>query len=524
MSNQKTPREINLGNARAGGQKRPVYDQAADPQRPASAAGQVRRTPQSASQIDPRVAAQQEARRKAYYEQQAAIQRREQQQRAAQQRPSQGQRPAAPSQRSAAPSQRTAPSQQRPANGGASRRPGAQPQGGTGGRRPQQVPPSVARRRAQQQRKKKALNRLLIGLSSVLALILVAYIGIQVWGSSIVNEGEMGSINKVVQTPPQFKDKQLSVLVCGIDYSTEDAVKRDPIGNTDMIMYMRFNFEDNTIKMLQIPRDLFMGPDIPTGGSGKLNGVFRHTPNEDNRMQAVADVIYNQLQLPVDGYVTIDMDSLREIVDLFGGIEVYVAQDMSYKGSALEKGWHNLMGAECEYFLRDRYSFATADIGRLDNQRYFYSALFRRIRTATWQDIVKLMPVAQQYINTNISLNDCMGLGIKMLKIPSANIMMCRLPTFDNAERYNGSDIQIAAKEETAALLNEYFRTPETAVPANMLTFADWPHGGTAHQANVQWMGEIDAQGGGTVGQAADDVTTGDDLLNPASSASTPAA
>ena len=48
------------------------------------------------------------------------------------------------------------------------------------------------------------------------------------------------------------------------------------------------------------------------------------------------------------------MDSLREIVDVFGGIEVYVPVTMEYDGSRLEQGWRVLMGAECEFFLRQR--------------------------------------------------------------------------------------------------------------------------------------------------------------------------
>ena len=39
---------------------------------------------------------------------------------------------------------------------------------------------------------------------------------------------------------------------------------------------------------------------------------------------ALADVIYDQYHLPIDYYVTIDMQALVEMVDNFGGIEVYI--------------------------------------------------------------------------------------------------------------------------------------------------------------------------------------------------------
>ena len=39
---------------------------------------------------------------------------------------------------------------------------------------------------------------------------------------------------------------------------------------------------------------------------------------------ALAEVIYDQYKLPIDYYVTIDMQALVEMVDNFGGIEVYI--------------------------------------------------------------------------------------------------------------------------------------------------------------------------------------------------------
>ncbi len=39
---------------------------------------------------------------------------------------------------------------------------------------------------------------------------------------------------------------------------------------------------------------------------------------------ALADVIYDQYRLPVDYYVSVDMQALVEMVDNFGGIEVYI--------------------------------------------------------------------------------------------------------------------------------------------------------------------------------------------------------
>ncbi|MEG1275413.1 MAG: LCP family protein [Ruthenibacterium sp.] len=394
----------------------------------------------------------------------------------------------------------------------------------------QSTAPQTAKRRPQSARrkKKKTGRRALVALLCVCAVVGLCAIGLNAFVGSLLNEGSVGSVTKKIKTPPQLSQQQMSLLVVGIDYTTSDAdvVQRDPIGQTDMLLYLRFNFVDNTLRMLQIPRDLFMGAELSTGGTGKINALYKNGEQQDkNRIDNLAVPLSETLQLPIDGYVSIDMESLREIVDVFGGVEVYITSPHDYKGSHLDAGWQNLTGDNLEFFLRDRHNTPTSDIGRLDNQRYFYSALFRRLRTATWQDIVKLMPVAQKYSNTDLSPMDCAALGIRMLKIPSSNIMMARLPNFDSTENYNGKyEVQVADVPDIADLLNEYFRTPETQVPAEQYTFTDWPHAATPHTANVQWMQDIDADGGGTVGEAADATTTGDDLLAPPSSAPAPAA
>ena len=70
---------------------------------------------------------------------------------------------------------------------------------------------------------------------------------------------------------------------------------------------------------------------------------------------------------------------VKQAVDTFGGIQVYVPQDMDYGGSHLSQGYQTMDGAAAEFFLRTRHIYADSDLGRLRMQRYFYAALFARI-------------------------------------------------------------------------------------------------------------------------------------------------
>ncbi len=376
-------------------------------------------------------------------------------------------------------------------------------------------------KKTKKKQKKSFVHIMLNTLSVISTVALVFYIGFQIYASTIITTGAAGVTAKEYQTPPQYAGDELNVLLLGIDYTSQDGQGRDPNGNTDMIMYVRFNFVDNTIRMLQIPRDTYVGLPEDTAYTAKINALYAYGPNENNKVNNLAQVLSEQYQLPVDNYATIDMDSLREIIDLFGGITVYVAEDMQdADGSYIPAGWQHLDGASSEFFVRNRSQYTTSDIQRLDNQRYFYSAVFRLIRTSPWQELVKLVPVVQQYVNTDMSSVDCAALAIKLLSVPSENILLAKLPVADATEPYNGESILVAHPEASADLLNEYFRHEDNLVPVEELAIAQLPANATLYETNVQWMADIDADGGGSVGQAADDTQTGQDIIDQAQEAS----
>lgn len=375
----------------------------------------------------------------------------------------------------------------------------------SGGAQTRRNAASGARRR---KKRRSAGGAFLKALFCVVLVLGLAFGGLYWYVGSLFNTGEMGQLKPAASGADELVPEELTgtmnILVLGIDYSSEDAIQRDPIGQTDMILYVRVNGAEHSMMMLQIPRDTLVG-EIG-GGAGKINGIFAHSADTENRVNTLAQYITSVFGLPVDDYVTIDMDSLREIVDTFGGIEVYIPVTMEYDGSRLEQGWRNLLGAECEFFLRQRKDASATprgDIDRLANQQYFYSALFRRVRTATVGDIIKLTPVVQKYINTSLNFMELVQLGMSVLTIPSGNITIGRLPVA-RGELYNGQDVMVCAKAETAEFLNEYLRPAEEPISAAQIGTPDWPVRSEVIGAEVRRMGDVDAVGGGDANAPAD--------------------
>ena len=91
----------------------------------------------------------------------------------------------------------------------------------------------------------------------------------------------------------------------------------------------------------------------------------------------------------------------------FGGLQVYVPQTIDYRNvdgggdSVLYEGWQTLDGAATEFFLRARKTYGDSDITRLNTQRYFYAALFARLRSMTVWDIARMIPVFTTYMETD---------------------------------------------------------------------------------------------------------------------------
>ena len=84
------------------------------------------------------------------------------------------------------------------------------------------------------------------------------------------------------------------------------------------------------------------------------------------------------------------------------------------------------------------------------------------------------------------------SMGVSFLKVGSANIMMCRLPTCSAAERYSDLSILICDGAKTTDLLNQYFRT--YGGPVDELDVPTRATVGESTDPNVQYMGQLDTE------------------------------
>lgn len=354
-------------------------------------------------------------------------------------------------------------------------------------------------------KKKKGLwwKILLATLCIILLIFGGAYMFIM---AAIAPEGGAIKISQLINTPKEFQGKELNILVTGVDRSstgnlaagsTNDTDVND--GMTDMILYVHFNNETGELKMMQIPRDTIVTTDRSVSGNYRINGVAKTQGSDNNNnMAALCELVADQFKLPIDGYMTIRLEMLVELVDLFGGVELYVPQTMDYGGSHLDEGYQTLNGAACEFLLRTRKIYSDGDIGRLNMQRQFYAALFRKLKSIgnIW-DVAKLTPAVLNYMETDLSASQLVSFAVSMLNVESSKIMICQLPV-KMGQQYNGESVVYPARQEDADLLNQYFRENTGPVDASQLNLCDSASqlgfdisGLSVTNSNIQVMGEL---------------------------------
>ncbi len=115
------------------------------------------------------------------------------------------------------------------------------------------------------------------------------------------------------------------------------------------------------------------------------------------------------LQIPIHYHVVIDWQAFIEVVDILGGVDLYVENDMNYEDPYanlaihLSKGYQHLDGSKSGQYVRFR-SDELGDIGRVQRQQRFLKAMVEKtMNVGTLLKIPSLLNTMNQYVRTDIT-------------------------------------------------------------------------------------------------------------------------
>lgn len=246
--------------------------------------------------------------------------------------------------------------------------------------------------------------------------------------------------------------------------------------STDSIMLVNFNGNADRITVLQIPRDTLVCMD---GRYRRINSLFNYfseydpTKTEEERnadtMKLLISFLQRNMNVKIDDYVLLDIDGFRAIVDELGGVRVNVPTDMQYEDPYqdlvinLKAGEQVLNGEQAEGFVRFRSGFALADLGRLDAQKIFMSALISQLKeSVTVTRLPGLISTVFQYVQTSIDFDMAVRIGSQALSYSLQNVVMM---TADGGPYSSGADYYVLYHDSMFAVLQTYFNVFEAEIP-----------------------------------------------------------
>jgi LCP family protein required for cell wall assembly len=142
--------------------------------------------------------------------------------------------------------------------------------------------------------------------------------------------------------------------------------------NSDSIMLLHMG--GGKPVLISIPRDSYV--TIPGHGRNKINASLAF-----GGPSLLIKTVESVTGLRIDHYMGIGFGGLVSVVNTVGGVRVCVPAAIpkdSFSGFSLSKGCHNLNGTQALAFVRDRHSFATSDLQRIQDQRLFLKSLISK--------------------------------------------------------------------------------------------------------------------------------------------------
>lgn len=221
---------------------------------------------------------------------------------------------------------------------------------------------------------------------------------------------------------------------------------------TDTIMLVSVH-KNGEIALSSIPRDT----RVKIGKKHQKINAALPIGGREMLIEAVREVT----GAPIHYYAQVNFEGFKNIVDILGGVEFEVPQDMFYEDPAqdlyidLKAGLQLLDGDKAEQLCRFR-KYPEADIARTRVQQAFVKAMIEQ--KMTFGNLLKAPAVLSEiadHCETNFSQGDLMRYLGAILSAKSENIVSYPMP--GGGKTIGGVSYFVQDSEEAYALYSEHF-------------------------------------------------------------------
>lgn len=252
----------------------------------------------------------------------------------------------------------------------------------------------------------------------LLCLLITAALGLGLfWGTvwlyeNIINPPQTrvtAATQAAKKTPLEEKlasdqrlNERINVLLLGIDDGDSEAEKSEP-KRTDAVLLLSFDPQENKVALLSIPRDTKV---VLPGHRDyeKINAAYTY-----GGVIMAKQTVENLLHVPVHYYALADWRGFIDVVDLIGGVNLYVEQDMHYEDPYadlkidIKRGYQHMDGKLAGKYVRFR-SDELGDIGRVQRQQKFLKAAAEQMFSIqNMTKISSLLATLDKYVETDLN-------------------------------------------------------------------------------------------------------------------------
>lgn len=225
-----------------------------------------------------------------------------------------------------------------------------------------------------------------------------------------VDEDTGEEIEEELELPASHREGVYNILICGTD---DDGYR------TDTIIVAHLDEETHDVALMSVPRDTV----VLTGNGGimKINSVY--AGGGADGMARLSKRLGAMLGFELDGYVLVNLEAFRETVDLVGGVEFDVPQDMYYQDPTqnlhidLKAGKQLLDGEKAMELVRFRKGYASQDIQRTKVQQEFLRALAKKVLSvSSLTKLKEFADVFSTYVTTDLTVGNMLYLAKALMQ------------------------------------------------------------------------------------------------------------
>lgn len=217
-----------------------------------------------------------------------------------------------------------------------------------------------------------------------------------------------------------------TIALVGLD-NTSDTLD---YGNSDTMIIASINNDTKKVKLVSLYRDTYLnvGTD-PKGNEDtytKANAAYAY-----GGAQQLMTMMNKNLDLSLDGYVTVDFAAVAETIDLLGGLDIEMTADevehmnnycvetseatgKSYEEIYPEDGVHHLNGVQAVSYARIRKT-AGNDFRRAARQRLVIYKMVEKAKNSSWTTLNKIVDTVCPMVATSLSKADILKMGMNMI-------------------------------------------------------------------------------------------------------------